>query len=72
MSKKLRKFLQTLAQGGESFGHGWGLFRFLFSSAFAIAAAELLNSSGGINDLLFAGKEGMTGRADFHMEFGSG
>jgi len=35
-----------------------------------ITLAEFLDPSGGINKLLFTGKERMTGRADFNFEFG--
>ncbi len=72
MSKKLREFLQAFVQKCDSFGHGCGLFRFLVGGALTITAAEFFNPTGGVNNLLLAGKEGVTGGADFHMEFGSG
>jgi hypothetical protein len=39
---------------------------------YVVFLPEPLNPSGGVNQLLFAGKEGMTGRTDFHLDVFNG
>lgn len=48
--------------------HRYAQVYFIFGSAARITLAEFINPTSGIHDLLLAGKEGVAGGTNFHMQ----